>query len=206
MDHIPASPGVEATCPLSWTTWCSHQVGSPSVCSSSCTRSYRETSTARRYWPECLIVGNKITIMSVNITWITVFFAPVLMTGSGLLTLLFICFLTISALSVAVWVRCRWCSLCLAAGGHVLLLVLLRLHAFVSCALVQFGAGRRFPLVDRKDCRFWEILYFSNFERFCFEKNSRDSAFKWTLRIQFHLYLYMNKIFQAGLLQVTVKY
>ena len=166
MDHIPASPGVAATCPLSWATWCSHRVGSPSACSSGCTRSYPDTSTALRYWPEWWMIGNKITMMSVNITWITVFFAPVLMTGSGLLTLLFVCFLTISALSVAVWVRWRWCSLCSAAGGHVLLLVLLRLHAFASCTLVQFGAGGRFPLVDREDCRLcwtWE----DNFEKFC---------------------------------------
>ena len=61
--------------------------------------------------------------------------------------------LTISALSVAAWVRWRWCSLCSVAGAHVLLLALLRLHTFVSCTLVQFGAGGRFPLVDLEDCR-----------------------------------------------------
>ena len=165
MDPIPASPGVEETCPLSWATWCSHQVGSPSVCSSGCTRSYRDTSTARRYWPEWLMVGNKITIMSVNITWITVFFAPVLTTGSGLL-LDNLCIVSCCLSKMTLMFIMFGCLGTFVIVGAVEVTCFCILH---TCAVwrwgkIPIGWPRGPQTVLNLVRQFWEILDLSNFE------------------------------------------
>jgi hypothetical protein len=153
---------VTCECPLSWATRCSHRVGSPSACSSGCTWSYPDTSTARRYWPEWQMVGNKITMMSLNITWITDIFVCLLLDNLCIvrcclskMTLMFIIF------------GC-WGERVVVGAVEVTRLLILHTCAVWHWGKIPIGRPRGLQSAD------------------CAEP---EKTIFWTLMIQFHLHL-----------------